>query len=325
MSRKPKLGGIIFGLLTVFFVLAALLYRQEITDWFKFLSYKPSQAIVQLADDSGMSQSGRFYFYITDPKLESASNFNKDCRRSESINPVLGCYVGGSDKIYIYDIDNADLQGVEEVTAAHEMLHAAYFRLSNDERDRIGKLLDKEYERIKTPELEKRMSYYEKEEPGGQAVELFAILPTEFSDIGSELDTYYKKYFDDRQKVVSLYKKYQKAFTDIETQINELSANLNSQHQAISEAETNFNISVSNLNSQINSFNNRAASGGFVSQSQFDFEREQLVAQHASLLNREAEIEKMIIEYNDGVSRLSELGGQMDKLTKSINSVEEVN
>ncbi len=48
-------------------------------------------------------------------------------------NAILGCYNPSSRDIYIYNVTNSELDGVKEVTAAHEMLHAAWERLSESE------------------------------------------------------------------------------------------------------------------------------------------------------------------------------------------------
>lgn len=52
---------------------------------------------------------------------------------------MFGCYFtnGKSGKIAIQSVTDDRFQGVMEVTAAHEMLHAAYSRLSPSDRDKL--------------------------------------------------------------------------------------------------------------------------------------------------------------------------------------------
>ena len=106
---------------------------QSIRDWWVLRSFSPSNEIVSLADDTGMSDQGRQKFYVSQPELNSRASFNDNCPFPDR-SLVLGCYA--SLRIYIFDVDDPQLEGVEEVTAAHEMLHAVYDRLSTGDRDR---------------------------------------------------------------------------------------------------------------------------------------------------------------------------------------------
>ena len=78
-----------------------------------------------------MTDKGRNLFYVYDPQLLDKDGFNTQCTIEEQ-SIVLGCYDGSG--IYLYDISDVRLEGVEEVTSAHEMLHAAYGRLSAKEK-----------------------------------------------------------------------------------------------------------------------------------------------------------------------------------------------
>lgn len=303
-------------------IIVAIIFRQNLIDQVKVWSYEPSAPVVSLADRSGMSSGGKFYFYATNPVIESATLFNSDCRQDESKNPVLGCYIAGDDRIYIYDIQNSDLDGIKEVTAAHEMLHAVYARLSVDEKKSINNLLLGKYEQIKTPELETRIKYYESHDANSAASELFAILPTEFSDIGSELDRYYSKYFSDRQKVVSLHQKYSSTFADLKLEIQNLTSLLKSKKQDLELKMESLNYDVGQFNNRVVNFSSRAAtSGGFSSISEFESEKSQIVATQQALSSRQNDIKQLIDQYNSDVERLNQLGVRMDSLNKSIDSI----
>ncbi len=102
-----------------------------IRDWFALRGYDAPAYVVQYADDTAMSDYGRRIFYVTKPELNDQEQFNENCATPEK-SLVLGCYTGG--RIYVYSVDDERLDGVEEVTAAHEMLHAAYARLSSGEK-----------------------------------------------------------------------------------------------------------------------------------------------------------------------------------------------
>src|SRR5690606_38163618 len=119
---------------------------------------------------------GVFYFRATHPEIASADEFNQDCPRQEANSPILGCYSTGH--IYIYDITNDALDGIEEVTAAHELLHAIWDRMSANDQQRIGGLLRSTYATISNKELKERMDYYQRNEPGQFENELHSIIGT---------------------------------------------------------------------------------------------------------------------------------------------------
>lgn len=324
MSRMRKIGKLVVLVVILASAVGVLVFRQRIVDQVKYWEYEPAPAIAAMADRSGMSDEGRFYFYVTHPRLESAEQFNEDCRKNESVNPVLGCYISGADTIHIYDITNQDLDGIKEVTAAHEMLHAVWARMSQAERKELGPSLRSTYERVKTPELETRMAYYA--ESGEETVvsELYAILPTEVSDIGPQLESHYKKYFYDRQKVVALYVDYSVALNELDAELKTLSESLEKDRQSIEQQELRLKSDIEAMNQRVATFNSRAASGYFTSNEAFERERSVIIASQSTINARQREFIRLVDSYNQKVQRLNELGGKMNQLTRSIDSMQEV-
>ena len=324
MSRTRRITGFVVLVIVIAVAIGTLLFRQRISDQVKYWAYEPSSAIAAIAERSGMSDEGTFYFYVTHPRLEAAEQFNSDCRKNESVSPVLGCYVGGADTIHIYDITNEELDGIKEVTAAHEMLHAVWARFSEQTRHELESLLRATYERVKTPALEKRMAHYGESGEDVVTSELYAILPTEVSDIGTELEAHYRTYFSDRQKVVALYASYSAAFEGLEAELQTLSTELEQQKQDIKRREASLKTDVAMMNQSVEAFNARATSGAFTSREAFNQERAMIVVEQAALMARQQEIGRLIDSYNQKVQRLNELGGKMNQLTRSIDSMQEI-
>lgn len=132
---NSKTAVIVSSLLTVLLFLVAgwvVLNRQYVVDQLVVWQYQPSSQISQLAERAQMNDKGTFYFYASEPQLEGTAKFNEVCKRQEENSAILGCFTNG--KIFVYDISDERLSGVEEVTAAHEMLHAVYVRLSSSEK-----------------------------------------------------------------------------------------------------------------------------------------------------------------------------------------------
>jgi uncharacterized protein YukE len=140
------------------------------------------------------------------------------------------------DKIYVFDVDDDRLEGVEQVTAAHEMLHAVYDRLSDSEKEEIDMLVLEYFNNSGDERLKKSIESYKRRDPSVVPNELHSILATEIRELPQELEIHYSKYFVDRLSVVTLSEAYESEFTKLEDQIEEydtqlarLSANIESQ------------------------------------------------------------------------------------------------
>lgn len=324
MSSAHRRRGWIGSLLILAVLAGGVYFQQGIADYYKVSSFQPSAEIESLVERSGMSGKGKFYFYATHPELESAEDFNSDCRRVESASPILGCYVSGVDKIHIYNITNPELDGIKEVTAAHEMLHAAYERLSDQEIEQLSPFIEATYEKVKTADLERRMEYYARINTDSKIPELYAILPTEFADIGAELEQHYGNYFDDRQKTVALHDSYSQAFIQLDSEISSISSGLDVRLDQIEQERTAIDTEISTLNIEVERFNQRAASGQFSSQQAFEAERYALESGRVRLINRNKVLGGWIVDYNQDIEKLSQLGEKRDQLTSSIDSLAEL-
>jgi ethanolamine utilization protein EutA (predicted chaperonin) len=117
---------------------------------------------------------------------------------------------------------------VEEVTAGHEMLHAAYDRLSPSEKERINGLLEDAYSRITDQRLRQNVASYESRDPSVVLNELHSILGTEVRNLPKDLETYYGRYFDDRGKVLTLAEAYASEFAAREDKIKAYDVQLSS-------------------------------------------------------------------------------------------------
>lgn len=204
-------------------VIFTLLNTHTVQDWWLLRQYTPPQDIVDLADRTAMTDKARRLFYVHKPVIEEATTFNNDCSSAES-SIVLGCYNGQG--IYIYNVEDERLDGVQEVTAAHEMLHAAYDRLSAAEQARIDTLTERQFLALTDERIKKVVASYRAKDPAIVPNELHSILGTEVQQLLPELEEYYKQYFTDRQKVVALSQQYERVFTEIREQVERYSSDL---------------------------------------------------------------------------------------------------
>lgn len=300
----------------------ALLNRQFIADQLVVWSFQPTADVVALEERINLTDNGSFYFYASQPVLQPAAEFNESCPRQEPNSPILGCY--GNAQLAIYDVTDPTLAGIEEVTAAHEMLHAVWDRLGTDEQERLSKLLVKVYDENTSEELAERVAYYERTQPGEVINELHSILPTEVRDIGPELETYYQKFFQDRLKIVGYYEQYSKVFASLVEKIDTLYQRIEALSADIEERKTVYEAGIAALDRDIQTFNNRADSGDFSSESAFFVERSILISRSNALENDRAQLSRDIDTYNALIDEYASVSAELASLNKSIDSISEL-
>ena len=297
-----------------------LTHQQRVSDQFVVWQFEPTSTLASYADRSTMTDEGRFLFYASRPAVESATAFDKNCANHLEDVGILGCYVHGERKIFLFNVVDDRLDGIEEVVAAHEMLHAAWDRMSDTDRKAIAPLLEAEATaRADNPAFVKTMDYYATAEPGERLNELHSIVGTEFTDISPKLEKYYATFFSDRRALVQLHLTSDAVFTERQTAITDIVGKVTVLKTSIDADYSSYNAGYDTLNSDITSFNNLADQGGNFTQQQFDRERDALVTRQADLDSLYASIADRVTQYDGLVAQLGVLNAEVAELNKSIN------
>jgi hypothetical protein len=232
-------------------VIMGIRFAQDLHDWTRLLSYQPTPEVARLATATTMTDTARKLFYINQPTIESKKSALNLCQRSEH-TVVLGCYVS-SKGIFLQAVTDPRLQGVMEVTAAHEMLHVAYQRMSLFEQTQINKQLQAVFERLQNPRIIKIIQTYREQDPRSVEHELHSILGTEVRDLSPELEEHYRKYFTDRSAIVALSEKYEGVFTTLKDKAKLLSNQLQTQNGELEQLTARIKQEQSELESvQVN-------------------------------------------------------------------------
>jgi hypothetical protein len=295
-----------------------LLNQQFLRDYVSYQSYRPSSQVTHIVQATSMTDAAKFTFYATHPEVNGSNEFNADCRQKEKGNAILGCYT--RDRIYIYDVTDTRLSGVREVTAAHEMLHAAYARLPASKKREVNAQLRQHYESMKDAELTRRMEYYQRTEPGEEDNELHSILGTEFAKLPPMLEDYYRQYFTNRAAVVALHDGYNEKFRQNEAHRAALKSELDSLKTTIEERSKDYSQQNMRLNSDIQQFNTRAEAGDFSSQASFTASRRTLVARSDELTAMRTSIQGMVDSYEQKRTEYNTLVEESNDLQKSLDS-----
>jgi hypothetical protein len=323
MSPGRVVAIIFASLLNIALVVAIAIVAfnpQRLVDQVAFWQFEPSDEVARYAEQSTMTDEGRFLFYASHPSIERDEAFDAICATHVEDVGVLGCYVHREKRIYLYDVDDDRLAGIEEVVAAHEMLHAAWDRMSPQEQRRLERLLEAEVAaRADDAELARTLEFYAAAEPGERANELHSILGTEYGDLGEELEAHYATYFADRVALVTLHERSNAVFVQQRAAIDALVAQLEALSAAIDADYAVYNTGYDQLNAGILDFNARAEAGDFDSLAGFNAERSALMARQAELDALYASIDTRVAEYDALVAQLDDLNAQVDELNQSIN------
>ena len=317
-SSKGLFARLLISLCLLALAVFVFTQRQTLIDTYMVWQYKPSPDIAAITERTKLTDKGKFYFYASHPELNDRESFNKACKaKGGEQSVVLGCYA--MMQIHVFDVDNPKLDGIKEVTAAHEMLHAAYDRLSEDERERVDGLVEAQLRTLNDPRILGLVKEYDKTEPGERLNELHSILGTEVASLSPELEKYYTQYFKDRLAVVSLATSYGSVFDELKSRMEALLVEIKTLADNIEKHNAEYTASAQQLNSDIESFNVRARSGQ-MSKDEFDSQRATLEALQADLQAFYDSIKSEIALYDLKRSELESVNSESDVLNRSIDS-----
>ncbi len=201
-------------------VAVALGQRLPLTKAIPVAPFSPSPQIAELANDAMMSEKAKEIFYATDPEIDAdRATFEQHCQAPVSSNAVeLGCYTSDN-RIYILGISAPQLREQMVVTAAHEMLHAAYAQLSAADRARLNGELEAEVTLLHSPDLNQELRDYRLLEPGQLDTELHSLLGTEYAPLAPQLEQYYGQYFSNRLAVVRDWQQFNQVFSQLKARL----------------------------------------------------------------------------------------------------------
>ena len=323
---KPNTKKIILGAAIILVGVAGVLVynnRINISDWFSGLSYTATPEVSAIEESINLTDGGKTILHATHPSLESRDTFNTRCDSRNQEISILGCYT--NNRIYVYDINVEELNGIKESTMAHELLHAVWERLSSSEKDSLSKkLLDvfnnEQYNSLLSEDLD---NYVESE----RIDELHSRIGTEIVDLPEELEKHYAKYFKDQDAIVVFYNNYVTPFRELSQKIEELSAKIESLGIEIDEKTKLYYDGADNLSREIDEFNNCASTiGCFKNDADFRNRRNELATRKDELDNEYTAINELINQYNGFVKEYNDSvvrGQALESMINSNSKVEE--
>jgi len=313
-ENKKTVLAVVIGLVIVLggYVLANTDFVQD--TWAGWWYEEPAE-VAQARERIELTETGKRIFLATKPALETAENFNGHCQNQREDVSLLGCYANG--KMYIYDVPAGELEDVEEVAMAHELLHAAWARMNRREREEIGAIL-KDYQEKNAEWAEDELMYYDENE---RLEELYTRVATKVRDLPAELEEHYGKYFKNRLKIVDYYENYRAPFEERRAKCLELKAKTDELSVEIERERASYIEATEKLAQAVDEFNECAATAGcFNSDESFQGERRKLEDENARLQGEREELNGKIETYNNMVREYEQYRLELGELSEMINS-----
>lgn len=304
------------GTAFIILVAAGIWFKQDaLFDMWRLHGYVPPAEVVRLADDTTMTNSARRLFYVYRPALQDKAAFNASCTNSEQ-TIVLGCYVQHQG-IYLYNVSDPRLDGVIEVTAAHEMLHAAYERLSSSEKERVNAMTAEVEKSLTDERLKSTIESYRKKDPSVVPNELHSIFATELADLPSDLETYYSRYFTDRKAIVRQADKYKQAFTERENQVKAIDEQLKTLKSQIDTLNRTLETQQAALEASRDDLQKKRRSGDVDAYNAAVPAYNQAVVAYNANVNKQ---KQLVQQYNALVEQRNSLATEENELIKALDS-----
>ncbi len=281
------------------------LNHQKLQDWWRLRGYQPSTAINELATQDTMNSYTRHLFYLNRPRLLSTvKSFRQYCPENKD-TIVLGCYHPDQNGIFIYNVSDQSISGVEQVTAAHEVLHSIYARLGSKDRQSLDTQLESYYKHgLTNQRVLAEVKIDQQTEPTAVMDEMSCTFGTEIANLPAPLESYYKRYFNNRPAIVAYEQQYEAEFTSRQNTIAIDDQQLNDQKQQVTAQEAALSFQLTQINSDRARLSSLLASG-------------QTTAYNASVTNFNNEIRT----YNDGVTSLQTTISSYNQLVTARNLI----
>lgn len=239
-----------------------LFNQQYLRDEMRLYHYQPPANIMALASDTTMTPTAQRIFYVNHPVLADKADFVNACNTRQEQTIVLGCYHSYQAGIYVLDVTDNRLNGVEQVTAAHEMLHAAYDRLKPSERARVDQMLQQFYDNgLKDSRVKDTIEAYKQTEPNDLVNEMHSIFGTEVADLPADLEAYYQRYFSDRHAITNQAAAYDAEFTSRQAKVTQYDEQLKIWKAQIDSEQTVLQAEAADIDTQRQQLDSLRSSG----------------------------------------------------------------
>lgn len=224
-----------------------------------------------------MTEGARALFLDAQPSIEDKAELERNCRKNTGAH-TLGCFLVVKEcrstgvppecstrtRIHLLRMDQAETHDLIYVSAAHEVLHAAYEGIPDEERRRIDRQLEAAVPKLDKCRVDNNLGAYADRGPAEKLSELHSVLATEFSVLPPGLQAHFSQYLADRQLVVAAHDRAlgnrEQAICDLEARLDQLEVRMDPLRRQLRQLRSAGRLEASNalvdpLNSLANEHN----------------------------------------------------------------------
>ena len=301
--------------------LAFLLYQlfyYPIFDTVAGIGYQPSAEMSAVIDNIELTDKGMRILRASRPELQDATAFSQNCPNVSTETSTLGCYYARH--IYVFDVDNAELNGIKEAVLAHELLHAVWERSDDTTKQQLDQLLQQTYV-ANQAELSEHMDSYESAE---FTDELHSVIGTQldYATLDETLRDHYAAYFKNPSKIVAYFKAYDALLTGQRRTAIAMLSEIQSKKAEIERRSAAYEQSFNQLSQDIDNYNYRAGQGYHSESERIALERERnnLIARQTALNQEYDAISALVDDVNRQIGSYNDLVEHLSGLFESIDS-----
>ncbi|MBT1035654.1 hypothetical protein KJY78_04740 [Canibacter sp. lx-45] len=299
--------------------------RQHLSNFISAQTFNASGRIAEIAQTLEFTNTGKIVFYATHPAVHTGLEFKESCSHvtSQEATHVLGCYLPKSNRINLLSVADERLNGIMEVSAAHETLHSVWQQLPQEERDTLAEKLQKLYDQMQTssPDFVTRMSVYSDLPRHSFQNELHSIMGTELDNLPEWLENHYAKWFQNRHKIVKLHRGYDSVFKQLQEESDDITATLKSMHEEYSTRQAQLQQDIVSYNSDFKQFIQRNENYEFSDDEALFYRTKAAYELRRSQIEQEIEeLQKYAVEYENLRAELNEIHKTSAELSDLLDS-----
>ena len=305
----------------------AYINRVEIQNRISAANYQPDAAMLSLIESISLTEKGDLLIRSTHPNITDGESFRNNCSKVDHSEDghILGCYLPDSHEIHLLNVTDERLKGIVEVTAAHEMLHAAWAQMPDNSRHRLSKRIKNYYDGIKdsNPVLAERMQVYEHLKQRDFVNELHSVLGTEVAQLPGWLEKHYAQWLKNRKQIVQFYENYRQIFVDLQNEADELQQQMKEMRADIEARSEAYKTAVADFNAAVVTFNTDVENGRY--DNDRDTQRRianDLTQQKTALEATGEAINSDIADYEEKRQRLLEISEISGELYRNLDSID---
>lgn len=329
MEQKARSTlGRVFATLILIVILACgtfvWIHRGEISVRIDALGYHPTPAMSKLEQRLALTNEGSALFHASRPTLDASSAFTQQCsgvNHSEG-GYLLGCFTSER-LIHLFQVEDERLSGIVEVTATHELMHAAWARFPVSEQNQLVKKLTHLYkEKIQTEQdFKERMEVYKNLSRKDFANELHSIFATEVAHLPRWLEHHYSKWLADRKQTITYFNHYHDIFVSLKQEAEALQTQMRELREKVEQGTARYEHDVQQFNQDVKEFNRRNDAFEFSDQpEEFDRLASDLRQRKTELDVRHKEFEHDVERYEDMRETLKSLSDLSLELDRKLDS-----